>query len=55
MRQEIFYLAFHLHWQWSEIMALTVDERRAFVKMLADRIEKDNRAWEDLTSHLKRG
>ena len=48
LRQEIFYLAFHLHWPWSEIMKLTVDERRAFVRMLADRIEEDNRAWENL-------
>jgi len=55
LRREVFYLAFHLHWPWSEIMALTVDERRAFVGMLADRIEEDNRTWEDLNNRLRRG
>jgi len=54
LRREVFYLAYHLHWPWSEIMALTVDERRAFVEMLADRIEEDNRIWEDLTKRFKR-
>ena len=55
LRREVFYLAYHLHWPWSEIMALTVDERRAFVEMLADRIEEDNRAWEDLNNRLRKG
>ncbi len=55
LRQEVFYLAYHLHWPWSEIMELAVGERQAFVRMLAERIDEDNRAWETLTDRLKRG
>jgi len=36
-------------------MGLAVDERKAFVGLLADRIDEDNRAWESLTERLKRG
>ena len=54
MRQEVFYLAYHLHWPWSEIMSLDVGERRAYVQMLAQRIEEENDAFEALSRRLKR-
>lgn len=52
LRQEIFYLAYHLHWPWSEIMNLDVGERRAYVQMLAQRIEDENRALDALRERL---
>jgi hypothetical protein len=46
LRQEIFYLAYHLHWPWSEIMDLEIEERRTYVQMLAQRIEAENASLE---------
>lgn len=42
LQQEVFFLAYHLHWAWSEIMELPVDERRAYVNLLARQIEREN-------------
>lgn len=42
LRQEIFFLAYHLHWSWQELMWLDSDERRAFVRLLVDQIEREN-------------
>lgn len=42
LRQEVFFLAYHLHWPWAEIMALDSTERRAFVKLLSEQIEREN-------------
>lgn len=36
LRQEVFALGYHLHWGWSEAMGLEIDERRAYVRLLAD-------------------
>jgi hypothetical protein len=55
LRQEIFYLAYHLHWPWSEIMNLDIGERRVYVQMLAQRIEDENRSFELLRERLIRG
>ncbi|WP_198171222.1 hypothetical protein [Actinoplanes awajinensis] len=44
LRREVFYLAYHLHWSWAEAMAMEVGERRAYVRMLAARIDEENRA-----------
>lgn len=54
MRQEIFYLAYYLHWPWAEIMRLDVGERRAYVQMLAQRIEEENEAAEALSQRWQR-
>lgn len=35
-------MAYHLHWSWSEIMNLPTWERREFVKLLAQQIEREN-------------
>ncbi len=53
-RQEIFYLAYYLHWPWAEIMRLDVGERRAYVQMLAQRIEEENEAAEALSQRWQR-
>jgi hypothetical protein len=55
LRQEVFYLAYHLHWPWSEIMGLDLDERRSYVQMLAQRVEEENQAFEALSEQLRRG
>ncbi len=51
----MFYLAYHLHWPWSEIMELDVGERQTYVRMLAQRIEAENQAFEALSERLRRG
>ncbi len=42
LRKEIFFLAYHLHWSWSEIMNLDTAERRAYVQLLVEQIEREN-------------
>lgn len=54
LRQEVFYLAYHLHWPWSEIMGLDVGERRVYVRMLAERIAEENDAFAALSQRLRR-
>jgi len=36
-------LAYHLHWSWRDVLALEIAERRAYVQLLAERIEAENR------------
>lgn len=55
LRQEVFYLAYHLHWSWSDIMGLDVGERQTYVWMLAQRIEAENQTFESLSERLRRG
>lgn len=42
LRREIFFLAYHLHWSWSEIMDMDTAERRTFVRLLSEQIEREN-------------
>ncbi len=53
LRQEVFYLAYHLHWSWSELMEMDIGERRTFVQMLAQRIEAENEAIEAFRLQLR--
>jgi hypothetical protein len=39
----VFYLAYHLHWSWRDILALTPSERQVYVGLLVERIEEENR------------
>jgi hypothetical protein len=48
LRREVFYLGYHLHWSHTEIVGLEVAERRAFVGLLGEEIERQNRAYEDV-------
>jgi len=48
----VFYLAYHLHWSRDEILALELGERREFVRMLARRIEAENRALDAVGRRL---
>jgi hypothetical protein len=42
LRREVFFLAYHLHWSWEELMNMPSDDRRAFVRLLIDQIEREN-------------
>ncbi|MGH9279370.1 MAG: hypothetical protein ACRD12_14850 [Acidimicrobiales bacterium] len=47
LRSEIFFLAYHLHWSWAELMELDTSERRAYVRMLVEQIERENAQIEE--------
>ncbi|MEV0248478.1 hypothetical protein AB0H76_17905 [Nocardia sp. NPDC050712] len=38
----MFFLGYHLHWAWSELMGMSTDERRAYVELLIAQIEREN-------------
>lgn len=38
----MFFLAYHLHWSHGEIMEMECTERRAFVALLGQQIEREN-------------
>jgi len=40
-------LAYHLHWSWRDILALDIEDRRAYVQLLALRIAEENREQEE--------
>jgi hypothetical protein len=44
----VFYLAYHLHWAATEILALDLGERREYVGLLSERIAAENEAAEAL-------
>lgn len=48
LRQEVFYLAYHLHWSWSDVMALDLGDRKNYVQMLVERINVENKMLEDM-------
>jgi hypothetical protein len=37
----VFYLAYHLHWSYPDIMGLPTDERWAYVRLLAAQQERE--------------
>jgi hypothetical protein len=51
LRQEVFFLAYHLHWPWNELMDLDCAERRAYVRMLIEQIERENAHLEQARHH----
>lgn len=38
----MFFLAYHLHWSHTELMDMAAGERRAYVRLLVDQIEREN-------------
>lgn len=44
LRREVFALAYHLKWPPSEILALPVPERRAFLRLLIEQLEHEQTA-----------
>ena len=47
----MFFLAYHLHWSWSELQEMPVDERRAFAQLLTTQIERENAQIEASRNH----
>ena len=47
LRGEIFYLAYHLHWPYHEILEMESNERRAYLNLLAEEITRQNREIEE--------
>jgi hypothetical protein len=47
LRQEVFYLGYHLHWAYDDILDLDTVERRHFVRMLSEEIDRQNASLED--------
>lgn len=42
LQREVFFLAYHLHWPYGELMDMAVGERHQFVSLLAEQIEQEN-------------
>ncbi|HEX5369036.1 MAG TPA: hypothetical protein VFY10_06430 [Dehalococcoidia bacterium] len=38
----MFFLGYHLHWSWSDLLDMESDERRTYVDMLIAQIEREN-------------
>jgi hypothetical protein len=54
LREEVFFLASHLHWSRNDILSLDLSERCDYVRMLAERIEAENKAAEAFAEQLRR-
>jgi hypothetical protein len=50
LRSEVFFLGYHLHWPWSELMNMESDERHAYVDLLIAQIERENARIESARS-----
>lgn len=42
LRREVFFLGYHLHWPFGELMDMEADERRQYVRLLIEQIEQEN-------------
>ena len=42
LRKEIFFLAYHLHWSWHELLDMEIEERRSYCRLLVEQIEREN-------------
>jgi len=41
LHQEVFFLAYHLHWSEPDIIGLATSERWAYVRLLSERLERE--------------
>jgi hypothetical protein len=44
LRREVFFLAYNLHWGYSEVLEMPTDERWAFVRLLIEQLEREQEA-----------
>ena len=42
LQKEVFFLAYHLHWSYRDLMGMSVGERHDFVRLLTEQIEREN-------------
>ena len=47
LQQEVFYLGYHLHWSLHDILDLDILDRREYLRLLVNAIERQNQAMED--------
>jgi hypothetical protein len=47
LRREVFALAYHLHWSPADILDLPVDERRAYLRLLAEQLDAEREAMRE--------
>jgi len=47
LRQEVFFLAYHLHWSESDVMALATSERWTYVRLLSEQLEREHESVRD--------
>jgi hypothetical protein len=46
LQQEAFFLAYHLHWGYADVMEMSTDERWAFVRLLSAQLEREQESME---------
>ncbi|XXY13207.1 DUF6760 family protein [Sorangium sp. So ce216] len=46
IRQEVFFLAYHLHWGHAEVLDMPTDERWAYVRLLTEQLEREHKEIE---------
>jgi hypothetical protein len=51
LRNEVFFLAYHLHWSVWDILDLPTEDRWAYVKLLSARLEEEHDAIEQARRH----
>lgn len=49
LAQEIFLLAYYLHWSKEEIMRLPIPERYAYLALLGEQLERETKALQERT------
>ncbi|MCT9003872.1 hypothetical protein ACFYW8_15015 [Streptomyces sp. NPDC002742] len=42
LRREVFFLGYHLHWPYGELMDMAAGDRREFVDLLVEQIQREN-------------
>ncbi|MET7486392.1 hypothetical protein [Streptomyces sp. NPDC005538] len=42
LRREVFFLGYHLHWSHSELMDMATGDRREYVDLLVEQIQREN-------------
>lgn len=45
--QDIFSLAYHLHWSRDDILNLSIPERRQYLQLLVDQLKQEHQRAED--------
>jgi hypothetical protein len=47
LEREVFFLAYHLHWGVEDVTALPTSERWAYVRLLSEQLESEQRAMDE--------
>jgi hypothetical protein len=43
----VFHLAYHLHWSPTDVLDLSTPDRRAYVELLVDQLERERQAADE--------